>query len=464
MRNVPEFVVSFWGAALTGAIVVPLNSLWTGDELGYALADAGVSVAFMDADRSDRTRSVLPAGTQVIGVRGAGADVPIDDLTHGPPLDQGDVGLLDRDDPVALLYTSGTTGRPKGALNSNRAFIANLWNMAFSALREGLIAGRQPATPRQPATLSSAPLFHIGGISSIIGSPMSGSKLVLMARWNLEEALRLIQGEDITNLGGVPAVARQLLEHPGIDRLGLEPRTWAMGGAAVPPDLPPKVLDIFGPQVQLLNGYGLTETTSAVVTNVGIEFERRPDSVGRPNLTADIRVVDGEGAVLATGEVGEICARSPQVARGYWNDDDATKASFIDGWFHTGDVGYVDADGFVYVVDRKKDVVIRGGENVYCAEVEAVLHEHPAIASVAVVGIEERALGERVCAVVVLHPGTHLGLAALRAFAGTRLAGFKCPEALHLVEEIPTTATGKIAKNVVRASVRDDLGRVERLW
>jgi hypothetical protein len=179
-------------------------------------------------------------------------------------------------------------------------------------------------------------------------------------------------------------------------------------------------VQVFGPGVQLLNGYGMTETTSAVVTNVGVEFEARPDSVGRPNLTADLRVVDTDGKELDVGEIGELCFRSPQVVKGYWNDDASTRASFDHGWFRSGDVGYVDADGYVYVVDRLKDVVIRGGENVYCAEVEAVLHEHPDVADVAVVGLEERAMGERVCAVVVPRAGAEVTLADLREFASTR--------------------------------------------
>ena len=226
----------------------------------------------------------------------------------------------------------------------------------------------------------------------------------------------------------------------------------------------PSAIEVFGDGIQILNGYGLTETTSAVVTNVGVEFATHLDSVGRPNLTADLRVVDAEGEPLADGEVGEICFRSPQVVKGYWNDDEATKASFHDGWFHSGDVGYVDADGFLHVIDRMKDVVIRGGENVYCTEVESVLHEHPAVAEVAIVGIDDRVMGERACAVVVLRPGTQVDLADLRAFASARLAGFKCPEALHLVDELPTTATGKVAKAVVRSQVADAADAVERAW
>ena len=221
---------------------------------------------------------------------------------------------------------------------------------------------------------------------------------------------------------------------------------------------------MFGPGVQIFNGYGSTETTSAVVANVGIEYEAHPDSVGRPNLTGDVKVVDADGTSLGVGEIGELCLRSPQVVPGYWNDDAATKAAFRDGWFHSGDLGYLDAEGFVYVVDRLKDMVIRGGENVYCVEVEAVLHEHPAVADVAVIGIDERVMGEHVCAVVVPRTGVDVDLAGLRTFATDRLAAFKHPEALYVIDELPRNATGKIAKREVRAEVAAAGGAVERAW
>ena len=307
-------------------------------------------------------------------------------------------------------------------------------------------------------------MFHIGGIAAIIGSPMGGSKILIMRKWDLERALRLAVEEGLTAFGGVPAIARQIIEYPGLEELDLDVRGFPMGGAAVPPDLPLKARARFGESIQLLNGYGLTETTSAVVTNVGVEFVERPDSVGRPNLTADLKVVDPDGHELGVGEVGELAFRSPQVVKGYWGDEAATKAVFVDGWFHSGDVGYVDDDGFVYVVDRIKDVVIRGGENVYCAEVEAVLFEHPDIADVAVVGMVEPTLGERVCAVVVARPGHTPDLHDLRSFATKQLAAFKCPEALVLVDELPKTATEKVAKNVLRDQLADPGTAIEQMW
>jgi acyl-CoA synthetase (AMP-forming)/AMP-acid ligase II len=465
MRNLPEFVVAFWGTALAGAIVVPLNSWWAGGELDYALRDAGALIMFADGERIDRVkRDGRPGDVTLVGVRTGLGDLSFGDLTTGAAIEDDEVAAPDRDDPVTLLYTSGTTGRPKGALGSSRAHIANLWNMAFASAREAIVAGRPPAPARQPASLAAAPLFHIGGVGMIIGSPMGGTKIVLMRKWDVDEGLRLAGEEHVTSLGGVPAIARQILEHPAVVEFGLGARLLPMGGAPVPPDLPARAIEVFGDRAPILNGYGSTETTSAVVTNVGVEYAAHLDSVGRPNLTADIRVVDAEGRPLGPGEAGELCARSPQVVKGYWNDDAATKASFQDGWFRTGDVGFVDDEGFVHVVDRIKDVVIRGGENVYCLEVEAVLQEHPAVAEVAVVGIDERMMGERVCAVIVLRPGARVGLGDLRAFAVFRLARFKCPEALYVVAELPRTPTGKVAKNTVRASVADALDGVERAW
>jgi acyl-CoA synthetase (AMP-forming)/AMP-acid ligase II len=419
----------------------------------------------MDGDRLARVLDHgRPERVHLIGVRGGDGDVAFTDLTGGPPIEDSNVVQLGRDDPVTLLYTSGTTGSPKGAVSTNRAAIANIWNMAFANFREALISQRPPRPPGQSATISTSPLFHIGGVASTIGTQMSGGKLILLHKWNVDEALRLAVGEHVTNYGGVPAIARQILDYPGITELGLDIQTFSMGGAAVPPDLPTRAVKLFGDQIQILNGYGLTETTSAVAINVGAEFAARPDSVGRPNLTSDLRVEGADGTALGVGSVGELCFRSPQVVSGYWHNDEATRASFTDGWFHSGDIGYIDEDGFVHVVDRMKDDVIRGGENVYCAEVEGVLHEHPAVAQVTVIGIDETAMGERVCAVAVLREGRTVTLSDLRKFAASRLAKFKCPEALIIVNELPETATGKVAKAEVRLLVSEAENGMERLW
>ena len=464
MRNVPEFVISFWGAAAAGAIVVLLNAWWTGPELRYALETAGVTVVFADSERIERLASAPggPGRPRIIGVRTAGVAgvaapgetafeaVPFEDLASGSALDEADLAGRRPDDAVAILFTSGTTGFPKGALITNRNVITSMMNMAFAGTRAAIIDGRARTAAGQAASISAAPLFHIGGLCGIVGSALSGSKMVIMAKWDTAEALALAEREHVTSFGGVPATARQVLEHPAAGRLRGQFSSFPMGGASVPPDLPLRAREVLGEDLQILNGYGGTETTSAVVTNVGDEYAARPGSVGRPNLTADLRVTGADGQPLAADEVGELCFRSPQVVKGYWNDPDATKDAFAEGWFHTGDLGYVDADGYVYVVDRLKDVVIRGGENVYCAEVEAVLFEHPGVADVTIVGLPDQAMGERVGAVVVPRPGASLALDELRAFAAPRLAAFKRPEVLHLVGELPRTPTGKTDKRLLR--------------
>jgi long-chain acyl-CoA synthetase len=468
MRNFPEFVIGFWAAAVLGAIVVPLNAWWSGSELVYALDDAGAVVCLADEERLERltadgTRSpdrvLVGVKTAQPGIHGS---VPFEDLAVGPPLEDAQFAKLGPEDPVTLLYTSGTTGHPKGALGTNRNAIANFMNMGFVAAREALISGRPLPPAVQIGSLASAPLFHIGGIASIVGAPMSGAKIVLMRRWSLADGLALAHSERVTSLGGIPTIARQLFESAELPGLRLDVRTVPLGGASVPPDLPRRALEIFGDSIQLLNGYGLTETTSAVVANLGVEYAAHLDSVGRPNLTADIRVEDSAGRALGIGQVGELCFRSPQVVRGYWNNPVATSESFVDGWFHSGDLGYVDAEGFVYVVDRLKDVVIRGGENVYCAEVEAVLFDHPGIADVAVVGVADETMGERVCAVVVARDDLALRLGDLRRFALARLAAFKCPEALCVVAELPKTATGKVSKKDLRQALAGPGAQIER--
>ena len=455
LRNLPEFVISFWGAAAAGAIVVLLNAWWTGPELRYALEAAGVTVVFADSERIERLASApgVPGGTRVIGVRTAGAtacDAAFGELASGDGLDEADLPGRRPDDGAAILFTSGTTGFPKGALITSRNVIASMMNMAFAGARAAIIDGRGRTAAGQAASISAAPLFHIGGLCGIVGSALSGSKMVIMGKWDATQALALAEQEHVTSFGGVPATARQVLEHPAAGRLKGQFSSFPMGGASVPPDLPLRARAVLGEDLQILNGYGGTETTSAVVTNVGDEYAARPGSVGRPNLTADLRVTGADGQPRPAGEVGELCFRSPQVVKGYWNDPAATKDSFAGGWFRTGDLGYIDADGYVYVVDRLKDVVIRGGENVYCAEVEAVLFEHPAVADVTIVGLPDQAMGERVCAVVVPRPGASLALDELRAFAAPRLAAFKRPEDLRLVGELPRTPTGKTDKRLLR--------------
>ncbi|MBH0778433.1 acyl--CoA ligase [Nocardia sp. NEAU-351] len=465
MRNLPEFVIAFWSAAVLGAVVVPLNAWWAGPELRYGLDTCGAKVVFADGPRVARLTSEHgEVGATIVAVEPASTDPPgvvrFDDLCHGDELAETEWAAVGPDQPALFSFTSGTTGRPKGAVATHRNMMANLMNMGFATLRESLLSGRTAPPPGQAASISAAPLFHIGGIAAIVGGAMSGMKIVMLTKWNVDEAVEAAIRERITSFGGVPMMAREILEHPKITELLGQVRGFPMGGAAVPPELPRRAAEVFGGSLQLLNGYGATETTSAVVTNVGVEYDGRVDSVGRINLTAELTVLDADGSAVGPNEIGELCFRSPQVVRGYWEDPAATSAAFVDGWFRTGDLGYIDPDGFVYVVDRLKDVVIRGGENIYCAEVEAVLFEHPALVEAAVIGLPDETMGERVCAVVVPRADTVPDLADLRAFAADRLAVFKCPEAMYIARDVPRTATGKIAKKALRTIVSEDLSSV----
>ncbi|MFW0783372.1 class I adenylate-forming enzyme family protein [Gordonia sp. CPCC 206044] len=466
MRNLPEFVTTLWAAALSGAIFVPLNAWWQGPELARALDEARPSVVIADSERADRLRTTGYELSPMITV-GAGAsdEHAFDVLTSHPPLTRDDYAVPAPDDPNAILFTSGTTGNPKGVVTTHRGTIANIWNMMFMPVRDMTLNGGLPtatASSGQRSGILTTPLFHIGGLAAVLGAAISGAKTVLLRRWDVDEAMRIVADENVTGLGGVPTIAREMLEHPRIRHFADQIATFTMGAASVPPDLPRLVHDVLGEQTQLFNGYGSTETTSSVISNVGAEYASRRDSVGRLNMTAELRVERIGGGFVGAGELGQLCIRSPQTTRGYWNNPDATADAFVDGWFRTGDLGYIDEAGFVYVVDRVKDVIIRGGENVYCAEVEGVLFEHPSVTDVAVVGIADPTMGELVCAVVIPRAGACPELSQLREFAGARLAAFKCPEAMYVTDDVPRTATGKIAKKELKKKVDADLAAVER--
>jgi long-chain acyl-CoA synthetase len=322
----------------------------------------------------------------------------------------------------------------------------------------------EPGAPPAPGPVSlwTFPFFHIGGLTGLYVLTASGGTIVTQFKWDPLEALELIQREKVGVVAGVPTVVRSLLEHPDAGSFDLSSLTAiSQGGSPVPPDLIGKIEEGFDRSVAPGNGYGLTETTSAVVANTGDAYFARKDSVGLPVPVADIRIVDDAGDDVPPGAVGELWVKGPNVVRGYWGKPEDTATSFTGGWFHTGDAARVDGDGFVYVVDRIKDVVIRGGENVYCAEVEAALYEHPAVQDVAVVGVPDVQLGEEVAAVVRLRDGMEVTPAELQAHVAARLARFKVPSIVELVTDtdLPRNATGKLLKRDIRTELAARLGR-----
>jgi acyl-CoA synthetase (AMP-forming)/AMP-acid ligase II len=364
------------------------------------------------------------------------------------------------DDTATLIYTSGTTGAPKGVVSSHRNHVTNALNVACLGRAVALAAergGRPVSPPARPGTLLAYPMFHIAGLNGLYGAALSGATLALLHHWDPDEALRLIASEQLTNASGVPAVLRDVvelaIEHP---RETASLTRIAMGGAPIPPSLVRRVSTELAGRTFAANGYGATETTSAICANTGADYAAHPDSVGRPVPGAELRIVDpATGGEVAEGSVGELCFRGPQIMRGYWRDDEATAAVLREGWLHSGDLGFV-RDGWVHVVDRAKDVVVRGGENVFCGEVEAALLAQPGVLEAAVVGVPHPRLGEDVAAVLVAAPGATPDTAALQAALGAVLPGFAVPgTVIWRGEPLPRTATGKILKDTLRRELRD---------
>lgn len=471
MRNYPEWPIGFFACQAIGAVAVTLNAWWTGAELVYGLTDSGARWALIDGERLTRLAPVRDAIPEVNFVV-ARHDGPLDrDVAWQAALNQvADTtatvsealqrvlaaGSVGHGDLATIMYTSGTTGFPKGALHTHRNHLTNIRNTALSAavarVQMGLPAVADAALTAQSTTLQTFPLFHIGGLSGLYITLVNGGRLVLMYKWDVEQALDLIEREQVGGMSAVPTLVRQLLEHPRA-RAGALASVAGItsGGAPVPPDLIRQIGDQFSARVAPGNGYGATETTSAVIVNSGADYLARPDSVGRPVATAMVRMVDDVGAICAPGVVGELEVRGPNVFAGYWNKPAETAAAFHEGWFCTGDLGYVDADGFHHVIDRKKDVIIRGGENVYCAEVEGVLHAHPDIIDVALIGLPHRSLGEEVAAVIEVRPGAALTVDHVQAHVADRLARFNAPTRVFFVTEpMPRTATGKILKRELK--------------
>jgi long-chain acyl-CoA synthetase len=456
MRNYPEWSVAFWAAVCVGAIAVPLNSWWTGEELAYGLSDSGTKVFIADIDRWERVaphRDELPL-TSVVMARSHAPDGTISlEALLDRDVDSLPAVELGPDDEVTIFYTSGTTGNPKGALGTQRNICTNLFNLMYAGISRGVGAAASSTAPAlRPTQLLSVPFFHVTGChSTLVPALAFGSKIVLMHRWDAERALELIEREQVTSFGGVPTMVWQVLESPDFDKRDTSSvQGIGYGGAPAPPELVRRIKEHF-PTVSPGNGYGMTETSSLAVGNGGADYLRKPESVGRPAPVNDVMIADERGNEVATGELGEVCMRGPNVVKGYWNKPEATAETFRDGWLHSGDIGRVDEEGFLYIVDRAKDMVIRGGENVYCVEIETVLYEHPDVSEAAVIGIPHRVLGEEVAAVVKRVAGSTVTEEDLKDHVSQRLAAFKVPVRIEIRdEELPRNAAGKILKRELK--------------
>jgi long-chain acyl-CoA synthetase len=459
MRNYPEWVIAYWATQCIGAVLVSLNAWWVTDELKYALSDSGARAVVVDGERQDRlSNDVL----QELGIHIS--VVTRGEVREGWALWEEVTGnkqpvirdvSIDTDDIATILYTSGTTGFPKGAAGTHRNYITNMWNGLLGVAVGARLAGVAPSSAPKPQTvaLSTFPFFHIAGLCGMNANTNNGVCIITQYKWDASDALRLVEKYKVNTLGGVPTVVRSFLEHPDFGKYDLSSiAAISQGGAPVPPDSVATIEKEFAGKVGAANGYGLTETTAAVIGNSGAAYFAKKDSVGLPFVGTDIRVVNEEGTDLPVGSIGEVWIYGPNNVQGYWNKPEETTKAFTNGWFHSGDAGFVDEDGFVYIVDRIKDMVLRGGENVYCVEVETVLFEHDAVKDCAVIGLPHQKLGEEVAAVIVPADGRGAHDAeALLEFLRSRLAGFKVPSKVFWqVDELPRNATGKVLKKDLR--------------
>ena len=468
MRNSPEWCVSFMAITSVGAVAVPMNSWWQGDELAYGLQDCGANHIILDSARYQRLATHLPeSGLIAIGLENEGKTLPAEvDRLEKALTGDGTATLpevtIDPEDPAMILYTSGSTGRPRGVLSSQRNVLSALGTWLVAGTASAIVAGTMGQEPeRQPAILLTVPLFHVTGLNSLFLLSLGiGRKIVMMYRWDVDAALELIETEKITNFNGVPTMSMELMNHPrrgDYDLTSLQ--EIASGGAARPADQVAKLIERF-PGALPSAGYGLTETNAVGCIIGDDDYATRPASVGHatPPLV-EIRLTDEKGAEVAQGERGEICLRSPAIASGYLNQPAATEAAFRNGWFHTGDLGYQDDEGFVYIVGRLKEIIIRGGENISCIEVEEALYAHPDIAEAAVFSLPDERLGEIVGAAVSVRTGSELDAKQIKDFLSERLAAFKIP--VHVwtqAEKLPRIASGKIFKKQIREDFIERLG------
>ncbi len=464
MRNYPEWLLTYWATVSIGAVVVGVNAWWVGPELVYGMQDSRPKVMVADQERLERTLEHLgemPPMT-LVGVR-IPHELPENVvawrelLAHGGELP--DVAV-DPDSDACIFYTSGTTGNPKGAALTHRGCVSNIMSMGFSAACMAAVAQRngsipvppEGAEPPVPASLLTTPLFHVTANNCVAhAATIGGGKLVCMYKWDATEALKLIERERITAMTGVPVMSRELITHPDFDRYDTSSLA-SVGGGGAP--LQPDLVDKIDARVQTARpntGYGMTETCGIITSIGGDFFVDKPESCGPLLPDYEGKVVDAEGNELPAGSVGELWVKGAQVIRGYVNRPEATAESITDGWLHTGDIARLDENGFVFIVDRAKDMVLRGGENVYCAEVESALHEHPAVAEVTVFGVPDDRLGEEVGAAVYLKPGERASADDLRQTCRARISAHKVPRYIWFMQDpLPKNANGKFLKRELK--------------
>ncbi|MGB3846678.1 MAG: class I adenylate-forming enzyme family protein [Sphingopyxis sp.] len=460
MRNANAWCVTYVGVLLAGGCATLLNGWWQGGEIAAGIADSETRLVIADVQRAARLAEV-EHGARVITLDIAQPiDAAIAPITDAGGSAETALPQLTGDDLATILFTSGSTGQSKGAYSRHQAVVQGIFNyVAQTASIVHLLTEDGLMSDIQPATLICTPLFHVTAeIPVFLQSFALGRKLVLMPKWNAEEAMRLIQDEQCNYFVGVPLMSYEILTHPNRKNYDLSTcKSYAGGGAPRPPEHVKRLSEEMGDAKPLL-GYGLTETNAVGCGIINENYLEKPLSTGPASKPlVDLAILDDDGAPLAQGQVGEVCIRSIANFEGYWNNPEATKAAFFDdGYFRTGDLGYLDADGYLFIVDRKKDIIIRGGENISCQEVEAAIYEHEDVNECAVFGLPDERLGEVVGAVIWVKPGSGADADAMTAFLAQRLAPYKVPSKIWMSNEaLPKLGSEKIDKVSLRSRYRE---------
>jgi long-chain acyl-CoA synthetase len=459
--NSPDWLLALFGATSAGGIAVGMNGWWAPEEIEYGLTDSGARFLVTDErlwPRVEKLAGKLPDLEKIfyIGANPPRGSVPIAELIR--PHDSEPDVPIDEDHPFVILYTSGTTGRPKGCITTHRGTVAQCVGIVFSGLAGALMGGGtpMPSGGGQMTNLLTTPLFHVGGLHSVTCTALSvGAKLVFLeGKFDPVKVMQTIERERVTTWGSVPTMVHRVVNHPDVGKYDLSSlAAVSFGAAPMPPDTLKRAREVLPVKENLTNAYGLTETHGVATLNGGKDLVGRGNSIGRPLPILEMQIGDDQGNPLPDGTLGELQIYGPTITPGYWNRPEATAETVVRGWLRTGDLGTRDAEGFFTIADRAKDMIIRGGENVYCTEIENTLASHPEIDEACVIGVPCPELGERVKAIVVRRPGATIDAEGVKRHVAAHMANFKVPEFVEFTDKpLPRNPAGKLLKNVFRGT------------